>query len=67
MVQDRDALADRSGRSLFDFQNYQVTVSEIEEFTGTEPVVRVMVEGEDKCLVEELARDLAGAVEQALS
>ena len=36
MVQDRDALADRSGRSLFDFQNYQVTVSEIEEFTGLE-------------------------------
>ena len=35
--------------------------------SGTEPVVRVMVEGEDKSLVEELARDLAEVVEQALS
>jgi phosphoglucosamine mutase len=35
--------------------------------SGTEPVVRVMVEGEDESLVEELVRDLAKAVEQALS
>lgn len=35
--------------------------------SGTEPVVRVMVEGEDESLVEELARDLAEVVEQALS
>jgi phosphoglucosamine mutase len=35
--------------------------------SGTEPVVRVMVEGEDEALVEELARDLAEAVEQALN
>jgi phosphoglucosamine mutase len=34
--------------------------------SGTEPVVRVMVEGEDANLVEELARDLAEVVEQAL-
>ena len=36
MIQDRDALADLSGRRMFDFQNYQVTVSEIEELTGLE-------------------------------
>ena len=36
MLQDRDALADKSGRSVFDFQNYQVTVSEIEDLTGLE-------------------------------
>lgn len=35
--------------------------------SGTEPVVRVMVEGEDKALVEALVRDLAAVVEQALS
>ncbi len=34
MVQDRDALADKSGRRMFNFQNYQVTVSEIENQTG---------------------------------
>lgn len=33
--------------------------------SGTEPVVRVMVEGEDPVLVEELARDLAGVVQGA--
>jgi phosphoglucosamine mutase len=33
--------------------------------SGTEPVVRVMVEGEDQLLVEELANDLARVVEQA--
>lgn len=36
MLQDRDALADKSGRNMFDFQVYQVTVSEIEEKTGLE-------------------------------
>lgn len=35
--------------------------------SGTEPVVRVMVEGEDAALVEELVRDLAEAVEKALA
>ncbi len=34
MLQDKDALRDKSGRQLFDFQNYQVTVAEIEEKTG---------------------------------
>ncbi|MCZ6504167.1 MAG: phosphoglucosamine mutase [Gammaproteobacteria bacterium] len=34
--------------------------------SGTEPVVRVMVEGEDRVLVEELVKDLAEVVEQAL-
>jgi len=33
--------------------------------SGTEPVVRVMVEGEDPVLVESLARDLADVVEGA--
>lgn len=33
--------------------------------SGTEPVMRVMVEGEDAALVEELARDLAEVVETA--
>ena len=33
--------------------------------SGTEPVVRVMVEGEDAVLVEQLARDLAKAVKTA--
>ncbi len=36
MLQDRDALAGRSGRSLFNFQNYQVTVTEIEKLTSLE-------------------------------
>lgn len=33
--------------------------------SGTEPVMRVMVEGEDAALVESLARDLAGVVQTA--
>jgi phosphoglucosamine mutase len=35
--------------------------------SGTEPVVRVMVEGEDAELVEELVQELASAVEKALA
>ena len=35
--------------------------------SGTEPVVRVMVEGEDKKQVKELAQDLAKTVERALA
>jgi phosphoglucosamine mutase len=35
--------------------------------SGTEPVVRVMVEGEDKGQVKELAQELANVVEAALS
>ncbi|ACE83954.1 phosphoglucosamine mutase [Cellvibrio japonicus] len=35
--------------------------------SGTEPVVRVMVEGEDKAQVKELAQELASVVEAALS
>lgn len=35
--------------------------------SGTEPVVRVMVEGEDKKQVKELAQELAKTVEQVLS
>jgi len=34
--------------------------------SGTEPVVRVMVEGEDHTLVEELVRDLADVVQAAV-
>ncbi len=34
--------------------------------SGTEPVVRVMVEGEDESLVKALAQELAKAVEEAL-
>ncbi|MCH7742344.1 MAG: phosphoglucosamine mutase [Proteobacteria bacterium] len=34
--------------------------------SGTEPVVRVMVEGEDRELVEELVKELAEVVEQAV-
>ncbi len=33
--------------------------------SGTEPVLRVMVEGEDRALVESLAADLALVVERA--
>jgi len=35
--------------------------------SGTEPVVRVMVEGEDKKQVKELAQELAAIVEEALA
>ena len=35
--------------------------------SGTEPVVRVMVEGEDAVLVQTLAEELAAVVEQALA
>lgn len=35
--------------------------------SGTEPVVRVMVEGEDAGLVERLAQELATSVEQAIA
>lgn len=35
--------------------------------SGTEPLVRVMVEGEDSALVVSLCQELAGAVEKALS
>lgn len=34
--------------------------------SGTEPLVRVMVEGEDGLLVDELANDLAGSVKSAI-
>jgi len=34
MLQDRDALADKSGREVFNFQTYQVSVTEIEDLTG---------------------------------
>ncbi len=34
MLQDKNALRDKGGRELFDFQNYQVSVAEIEERTG---------------------------------
>ncbi len=34
--------------------------------SGTEPVVRVMVEGKDQALVEELAKNLARVVERAM-
>jgi len=34
--------------------------------SGTEPVVRVMAEGEDAALVEQIVADLVGAVEQAM-
>jgi phosphoglucosamine mutase len=33
--------------------------------SGTEPLLRVMVEGQDGMLVEQLAREIADAVEQA--
>ncbi|MCZ6500407.1 MAG: phosphoglucosamine mutase, partial [Gammaproteobacteria bacterium] len=35
--------------------------------SGTEPVIRVMVEGEDEALVKNLASELAESVEQACS
>jgi phosphoglucosamine mutase len=35
--------------------------------SGTEPLLRVMVEGRDDELVERLARQIAGAVEQAVA
>ncbi len=35
--------------------------------SGTEPVIRVMVEGDEASLVQELAKDLAQTVEQAVS
>ena len=36
MFQDREALEDRRGHRMFNFQRYQVTISEIEELTGLE-------------------------------
>jgi phosphoglucosamine mutase len=35
--------------------------------SGTEPVVRVMVEGEDAAQVQTLAEELAAVVERALA
>src|SRR5690606_20359390 len=35
--------------------------------SGTEPLVRVMVEGEDAALVQRLCQEIAGAVESAIS
>jgi phosphoglucosamine mutase len=35
-------------------------------YSGTEPVARVMVEGENEDMVEKIARDLAQAVEKGL-
>ena len=34
MFQDREALADKRGHRMIDFQRYQVTISEIEQLTG---------------------------------
>ncbi len=36
MFQDSEALADKRGRRMFNFQNYQVTISEIEQLSGLE-------------------------------
>ena len=36
-------------------------------FSGTEPVLRVMVEGEDDAEVESIAAEVAAAAEQATS
>ena len=36
MFQDKEALRDKQGKEVFDFQNYQVTITEIEELTGLE-------------------------------
>ena len=36
-------------------------------YSGTEPVARVMVEGEDPGTVEDVARKIAGAIEAALA
>jgi phosphoglucosamine mutase len=33
--------------------------------SGTEPLVRVMVEGRDQLVIEQVARDIAAVVEQA--
>jgi phosphoglucosamine mutase len=35
-------------------------------YSGTEPVARVMVEGEERALVEEHARRIAEAIQTAL-
>jgi phosphoglucosamine mutase len=35
--------------------------------SGTEPLIRVMVEGDDASRIDALARDLAQVVEQAVS
>ena len=35
--------------------------------SGTEPLLRVMVEGRDGDLVERLAREIAGVVEEAIA
>jgi phosphoglucosamine mutase len=35
--------------------------------SGTEPVVRVMVEGEDEALVNQLAGEIATVVERAVA
>ncbi|MEM7717177.1 MAG: DNA/RNA non-specific endonuclease [Cyanobacteria bacterium P01_A01_bin.68] len=36
MFQDEEALADKMGNKMFNFQNYQVTITEIERLTGLE-------------------------------
>ncbi|MEA5541958.1 DNA/RNA non-specific endonuclease [Limnoraphis robusta Tam1] len=36
MFQDEGALADKTGHKMFNFQNYQVTITEIENLTGLE-------------------------------
>ncbi|MEO0686521.1 MAG: DNA/RNA non-specific endonuclease, partial [Cyanobacteria bacterium J06649_11] len=36
MFQDEEALRDKQGNKLFNFQNYQVTITEIERLTGLE-------------------------------
>jgi phosphoglucosamine mutase len=35
--------------------------------SGTEPLIRVMVEGQDRGVVEQIANDLAAVVRSALS
>ncbi|MEL7039530.1 MAG: DNA/RNA non-specific endonuclease [Cyanobacteria bacterium J06592_8] len=36
MLQDKEALTDKEGHEMFNFQNYQVTITEIENLTGLE-------------------------------
>lgn len=36
ILQDREAIKDLRGRSVFNFQTYQITITEVERFTGLE-------------------------------
>jgi phosphoglucosamine mutase len=67
----------REKAAFTDLASVRAAVSEVEEllsqkgrlllrYSGTEPLARVMIEGEDQSQIEEYAHRIAGAIEREI-